>query len=759
MFENHLQFPNLLKKSNGKLIISGPFVSMVFGSLFLGLVLALPSGIPAMFDGLPWTGKAETLALSVIIPFLLFLGHRFLSSRLSIFYLCALLLLKAILFFGSPSGGWLVKVHPNLPQDISAGIYPFKTVEGSGWVNTYATIWNEKASGILNGSWKEKLDFPLDWALMHINGCVASLGYECFKKLNPIIEIDGALIIPEGKKFSLIAEGAEGGTLLATNKNGESVVILPAKNRKEATQLQYQFLQAGVWSVSGNLHYAGKDWSLVPTLMEASGEISADIGREVLWQNIEDLSNSQENIWLYKALSFIVDGGIIIFLLVWATLIVLSLADREILNLPLTLSSITLFIFPAIFAPVYAGLLKALGSSDATTISYLGFSMIATSIGFLVWTQWKKNFLCYQTDKIIPTIFLLFGPGLLFFFASKWWSIIGQWSFWVAGNDWTTYQFFARKIVVEGEWLKAGESIFILQPFYRYLVGIYHLLFGQSAFVQHMADVWCVLGATIIIVAFAIKFRISPLIIFITSTIYLSLNLISAFRYHIGKGLVENHAMVFLMLAAWYIYRAREGGTSRIILGTLFGILGYWTRQDHLGAIAGIAFLALEPINEPTGSWKGYLERFKLQWKLFVCYWGAGIFSVLLICFRHWWLGGAFYPTIMKHPNLQLDNASAFPGSFYIVLTGQTWPAFPPTLGFIVTFGVLIALLALVWRPKSLLNFPLGLSITFVGLLAPYAFLITWGYPPRYSIHLLPLALLALGIFLSNILGRSKLPS
>ena len=164
-----------------------------------------------------------------------------------------------------------------------------------------------------------------------------------------------------------------------------------------------------------------------------------------------------------------------------------------------------------------------------------------------------------------------------------------------------------------------------------------------------MADVWCVLGATILIACLAKKLRISPLLIFISSIVYLLINLLGPFRYHIGRGLVEYSAMIFMILAAWFLYRSREGGTKLIVLATLFGILGYWTRQDHLGAIACLAFLVLEPVNESTGGWKGYWDRFQFQWRKFGVYWGLGICSVLLVSFRNWWMGGDF--PIAFHPN------------------------------------------------------------------------------------------------------------
>ena len=86
------------------------FFKSALGVFLFALLLGLPSGITAWFDGLPWTGEAETVVLSVIIPFLLILGWRFLSFRLPIAILGALLILKLILFLASPSGGWLVRV-------------------------------------------------------------------------------------------------------------------------------------------------------------------------------------------------------------------------------------------------------------------------------------------------------------------------------------------------------------------------------------------------------------------------------------------------------------------------------------------------------------------------------------------------------------------------------------------------------------------------------------------------------------------------
>lgn len=736
-------------------------LNLIVGIFFLGAVLALPSGILAWFDGLPWVGRTETLTLAVIIPFLMILKLQFLSFRFPILFLCILLFLKGIMFIGSPSSGLLLKIHPNLSENTLSSLYKFNTVKDESWVKTYATSWNNEASAVLKSPYNNKFDFPLDWVFLK-RKCTLESGVSksCFEILNVDIEIEGSILIPKGKKFALVAKGITGGTLVAENELGNSFVLNPVKYIKDATSSQYQLPTDGMWRISGKLKYTGFAWSFIPVLVDNNGQVSTNLGRDVLWQNHDKLFSSSNRIGFYKILSLVVDCGIILFLLAWVVSIIIHMIQKQVLNLPLTICSVSAISIPFILASSKALLLEKLLDvvrlSDPTRVVYIGVSIIISGIGFLLWVQRKQDHRNFHSDRILSSVLLLFGPALLCFFSNKWWSSIGQWKNWGIGDDWVAYQRYARSVIVDGEWLFAGEKSFTMQPFYRYVVGIYHWLFGQSAFAQNIADVWCVLGAAIIIVSFAIKFRIAPLVVFITFFSYLLINLLGAFRYHIGRGLVEYHAMLFMILAAWYLYKSREGSVKALFLATLFGIFGYWTRQDHLGAVACLAFLALEPVSGSTEGWKGYWFRFQAHWKKFAIYWGLGISSVLLICFRHWWLGGAFYPTGKDHPNLHMDSLTYGPMNLYLTITTNTWPNFPNMSGAVGIFGVLVALLALFWRPKVLKDFPLSISIIIVGLLLPYWFVHNWGYPPRYSIHLMPLALLSLVYFLNSLLNGNK---
>ena len=78
---------------------------------------------------------------------------------------------------------------------------------------------------------------------------------------------------------------------------------------------------------------------------------------------------------------------------------------------------------------------------------------------------------------------------------------------------------------------------------------------------------------------------------------------------------------------------------------------------------------------------------------------------------------------------------------------GQT----PSLFSAPILMGSFFGLLSLVWRPKFLHGYPLVLGFLFVGIFVPYYFVNNWGYPPRFSIHLLPIAVMSSILVIRNI--------
>lgn len=801
------KFSDFFDSSSKDVSVTNSYFRFSLGFILLGLVFSLPSGIIGWFDGLPWTGKVESLTLAVIVPILLFLGFRFLALRQPILILAVLLIFKTVLFFGSPSSGWQIKIIPNvskeilinfwqykqfLHDEIASKVYserytkkhPFQASERDAWMKsfmskdgnwakTYATLWNENVSGILQNPWINKLDFPLDWFMIGNFFTVIGVPNDwelaklkcpsppsCLDDLSPIVSIKGALLLPKGESFALIAEGVKKGAFMAVNEGGESIIIPTAKSFQEAVQGKYQLRKDGRWRISAKIFYEGATWSLIPLLIESNGKITEGIGRDVLWQNGEDLSKSQNHISFYKVLSFILDGGIIIFLLTWTVWIICSLIKLKLFNLNFSLFCILATCTPFLMSPLFNQLLKSMGKTDITTVSYLGFSFLFVILILYIFSYWKNDYHFFQPDRIVLAIFLFFVPATLVFFAHKWWYLLEQRQILSYMDDWSTKQFLAYKIFVEGDWLRGGGYT-LVQPLYSYFIGLYHWLFGQSNFAQHMADVWCVLLATIILSKLMLKFRFSTLTIFIICTIYLSINFIGTFRYHLGRSLNENHAMLFMMLAAWFVVLAREGGTHRIILAAIFGSIGFWIRMDHLLVIAGLGLLIYEPVLGPRGGWNEYWGRFKLNWTPLAWYWGGGGLSILVLSFRNWWLGGSFMPYQgLGKQNSLMQMTDPFQ-NLYVVFSARSWEAFPSFSipGYFLISGMLIAVLALVWRSKIFLNYPLSLSISMLGLLPPYIAFTTLGYAPRFSIHFLPLAIFSISFLLNNLVEKYELLS
>jgi len=227
--------------------------------------------------------------------------------------------------------------------------------------------------------------------------------------LNPIFKIKGVLLLPKGKKFTIVAEGLEEGSLLATNENKESFVLSPAKNFGEAAQQKYQLPHGDIWQLSGNLKYTGESWSLIPVLVEENGGVSSSLSRDILWQNESALSISFGKIQLYKYISWVVDGGICVFFLAWGFWAVRFQVQEQFLTLPLVLWSILAASFPIVMPTFLYNALELLNSilsgvgfpvRGLTRFSYLGISIIVTATGFLFWSHLRKDYRPFHHDKI-----------------------------------------------------------------------------------------------------------------------------------------------------------------------------------------------------------------------------------------------------------------------------------------------------------------------------------------------------------------------
>jgi hypothetical protein len=184
--------------------LSGDVPWFFLNAALLLLVMALPSRMTTWFDGLPWTGRTETVLMMVLMPALLILGWRFLFQKRVCITLLVLAVVKLTLTFGGSSDGWRVKVYPTETD-----------YERSAWVETYTTLWQADASGLLVRPWHDKRDFPLEWVLPVLTGediwvskfDVASApdSEDTFNDIQPVLEISGSVVFDELSELVIVA--------------------------------------------------------------------------------------------------------------------------------------------------------------------------------------------------------------------------------------------------------------------------------------------------------------------------------------------------------------------------------------------------------------------------------------------------------------------------------------------------------------------------------------------------------------------------
>ena len=71
---------------------------------------------------------------------------------------------------------------------------------------------------------------------------------------------------------------------------------------------------------------------------------------------------------------------------------------------------------------------------------------------------------------------------------------IGYWRLYEYGNDYWMYQRFGYRIVMQGYWLEGGSTTFYFQPFYRWIAGLLHAVFGDSSVGELFWDGACLLA-------------------------------------------------------------------------------------------------------------------------------------------------------------------------------------------------------------------------------------------------------------------------
>jgi len=689
-----------------------------------GLVvcLALPSGVESPLDGLPWSRRVETWLALALLPWLAILGWRELARPWALAGVATLLLIKLGLAAWAPVAGWEARVFASARD----------------WANhhpqpTWEAFWRPGQGARLDKPWLKGREFPVEW----FNG----RPFPPDNQFRLWLELGGQATLPPGAGLVLLAGGLDQPPRVETvSRAGVRLPLPVVGDPAQVAALDPESIPRGHLRVAGCLVYGPGNWTLVPLLVQPDGRVEPAFRRGVLWRDPGCLDQADCFRWIWRGLARAGELGLGLLLAAWGVAALRAQWRRGRCDPRLAGVALAVGLTP--------WLLGRLGwGPDPVWRAGAGAVL---GLGLLWLDAWRRPEVWHGRRNGLGLVVLMaLGPGTLAAFLGLWDSHLGVMRFFHPGDDWTSYQNVAREIFLGGDWLDRAHPVWHLQPLYRYLVGTMHALGGQATLAQDLLDVWSALGGIALTAALGARLGLTPLWSLGAALLVALPEFAGPFRHHLGRGLQEHAAMLAMLLAAWAAARLAQGWRWALAAGML-AALAYWLRQDHLGVLAGLGFLGLEPV---TGAWRPawreWLSRaWSLRWRL-SAHLALLAAAVLAVGGRNWWFGGRFVLTAPGNMSFLTGmgpaEMAANLGRLLLASEGAPdWPA------LVLLPGTLLGLLALVWRPVWLRGYPLALGLCLAGLLAPYFLVRVSAYTPRFSLHLLPLAALSLALGLSG---------
>ena len=324
-------------------------------------------------------------------------------------------------------------------------------------------------------------------------------------------------------------------------------------------------------------------------------------------------------------------------------------------------------------------------------------------------------------------------------------SAIGRFVIYEFGHDYWMYQRFAYRIVLQGYWLEGGSIVFYFQPFYRWIVGFLHVVFGDSSAGEWYWDGACLLAGALLSFRITRKFAgfrwglaaaTSTLAVFVLGTA----------QYLIGQGLSEISSAGLLSMAALAAVDSRHRRTAAAIAAGILATFAFYTRLNNLIMSAGVALFAL-PLDVPARA----LIRPATWWRRVAWRTAVIVPSVIglgLLCFawRTWLYTGVFsvfhgtqrYIVSLWQPGAPVGvTLRRVAHSVLLVLTVNDPPRFDP-FALPILAGAVVAVLSIAGTPK-LRDLPAAAVLFFFASIAGAFVAAGWTYTGRFSIHVMPI--------------------
>ena len=343
---------------------------------------------------------------------------------------------------------------------------------------------------------------------------------------------------------------------------------------------------------------------------------------------------------------------------------------------------------------------------------------------------------------------------------------VGLFTWYSSGDDWWMFQRWAYRIFMQGYWLEGGQRTFWFQPFYRWIAGGLHMVFGDSSVGELFWDA----GAALTCAFYA--FHITKAVggfrwALMAATTTLALFTLGPAWYLVGRGLSEFSSAGLICGAALCALRARNGSWPFAFAAGLLATLGFFTRLNNLPMALAVAVFAL-PVRTAVADLfhpKRWWPRASREVLLGVI--GMISLGMWFFTWRTWHYTGRidmFFGTtanlnsVWQTSDGPMQAVERVGSSVMMLLTMNDPPRFDlraiPVLG-----GFAIAILAAAqvrWLGRLPLNAVVFCLAGIVGALVARG----TAYPGRFSIHLVPVTVTIAFCAISLVTGpREKGPA
>ncbi|NPV55825.1 MAG: hypothetical protein HPY76_04005 [Anaerolineae bacterium] len=675
---------------------------------------ALPMPLQAQANGLPWDTPLEFIGLVFLLPAALILDWRALANRLVLYAALILLLARAVMALALPPVGLEVRAYAS-PQDRQAGRV----------VRSYESVFHPGLTSVMTRKYGVTREFPLEF-INQDQYQVDSLWLG--------LDLSGYLALePDERVVFLVLGDRQARVTLVDRVTGERMPGRTIRSIDEITPELYQGLPALVDPyLQASFTFIGDDFFQVrPLVITPDGAHSLLLESGRAWRAASGALYSAVQLERLGVLSILLDR---LFLLVCLGALAVALAGLyragRIDPLDLYLSAGALLVFWAannlgrdqlasLFQPVVMALVVIRVAGLWLAPAPRPARQFWVSVGLVAWVLFLGLYLPYLREvEIFPH-----------------------------GEDNFRSQVIARYIFTSGDFLQLRSQPLVYKFLHPYLVGILHLLFGQSPAAQHVLNAICGVLTGGWLVAILSKRQIPGALAVAAGGLWLVIVSGFAFNtFYFRFGLIEPLAVALLILL---ILLAIERKFIALVVTGMFLTL---LRLDY--AIIGFAtlwFMLDQPMGDFATVWRGMLAWTAHNWRKVVVM--AASLAVLPLGLT------ALYRLLEPLHQLRAfdtrhDSLRSVFLAWFRVLTGGSAeevrtrftqaPLDTVAIILILYLGVVVALLPLVVRTQRMRALDLRWGILVAALFLTYALVRPTGYAPRFSTPLLPLAILAL---------------